>query len=185
MQDKYIIELYWNRDQKAIGETDKAYGRFCRSIAYNLLGIREDAEEVTQDGYMQAWMNIPPTRPESLKTWLAKIIRNLSINLWKKNHAQKRYSGMDVILDELGECIPSRESVEEEIDNLELGRIISKWLNSLDAEDRLIFVRRYFMGDNLRDIAHISTLNEKQLASRMFKLRNQLKNELESEGILI
>ncbi len=185
MLDKEIIELYFARNENAISETDKAYGKLLRSVAYNLLNSFEDSQEVMQDGYMQAWNNIPPTRPESLKTWLCKTVRNLSINLWKKNHRQKRYSGIDVMLDELSECIPSHISVEDEIESSELSRFISRWLLELDTKDKEMFVCRYFYGDAVKDIAFTLGISSEKISSRLFALRKNLKNALEKEGVHI
>ncbi len=185
MLDKEIIELYFARNENAISETDKAYGKLLRSVAYNLLNSFEDSQEVTQDGYMQAWNNIPPTRPDSLKTWLCKTVRNLSINLWKKNHRQKRYSGIDVMLDELSECIPSHVSVEDEIESSELSRLVSRWLLELDSKDKEMFVRRYFYGDAVKDISFTLGISSEKISGRLFALRKNLKNAFEKEGVHI
>ncbi len=185
MLDNEIIELYFVRDEKAITFTDRQYGKLLRSVAYNLLNSVEDSQEVTQDGYMQAWNHIPPTRPVSLKTWLCKTVRNLSINLWKKNHRQKRFSGVEVMLDELSECIPSPMSVEEEIESAELSRMISQWLIGLDSRDKDMFVCRYFYGEAVKDIALTFGSSADRISSRLFALRKSLKNALEKEGVAI
>lgn len=185
MLDNEIIELYFARNENAISATDKAYGKLLRSMAYNLLNSVEDSQEVTQDGYMQAWNHIPPTRPESLKTWLCKTVRNLSINLWKKNHRQKRFSGVEIMLDELSECIPSPISVEEELEGSELTRLISKWLMGLDTKDKDMFVCRYFYGDAVKDIAITLGTSSDKISCRLFALRKSLKNALEKEGVTI
>lgn len=92
MEDLQIVNLYWKRDERAIQETERKYGGYCYSIALNILSDNEDAEECVNDTYHQTWKSIPPNRPKSLKAWLGKICRNLALNLWNKNHAQKRYA---------------------------------------------------------------------------------------------
>ena len=108
MEDSEIITLYWNRDERAIAETSTKYGSFCQRIAQNILTVREDAEECVSDTYQQAWTSIPPLRPQRLRPWLGRVVRNLAINRWRRNHAQKRYAGLEALFSELEECIPSK-----------------------------------------------------------------------------
>ncbi len=110
MEDPQIVELYWQRDETAIAETDAEYGGFCRRIAQNLLGIREDAEECVNDVYGEAWSSMPTERPEKLRAWLGRVVRNISIDRWRQNHAQKRYAGMESLLSELDECVPAHHA---------------------------------------------------------------------------
>ena len=105
MEDLEIIGLYFRRNEKAITETAAKYGTFCRNIALNILSNREDAEECVNDTYLQAWNTIPPQKPDKLGAWLGRVIRNIAYNLWKKNHRQRRYTGMEEILNELEDCI--------------------------------------------------------------------------------
>ena len=118
MDDKQIIDLYWARSEIAIAETDKKYGRFCRRIAFNILANRQDSEECVSDTYLKTWSIIPPKRPVKLSTFLGKITRNLALNRYEKYTAKKRGSGeVPVALDELAECIPDPNSVEQAVDN--------------------------------------------------------------------
>ncbi len=185
MEDDQIIDLYWQRNEKAIVETDQKYGAFCRAIAMNLLGSREDVEECVSDAYHQAWMLMPPERPDRLKAWLGRIVRNISINLWHRNHAQKRYNGTQQMLSELEDCIPSPRNVEKELEDAELGKAINRWLLSLPMEDRVLFVRRYWHGIALNDLAKEWGIPSGRLAQRMYRLRLGLKKALEKEGIYI
>lgn len=119
MEDSQIIELYWQRNETAISETRQKYGNFCYSIAKNILSLHEDAEECVNDTFHQVWQSIPTQRPDKFRAWLGKITRNISLNLWNKNHRQKRYAGMTELLSELEDCIPSPQTVEREIEEKE------------------------------------------------------------------
>lgn len=183
MEDSQIIELYWNRNEAAILETRHKYGNFCYGIAKNILSIHEDAEECVNDTYQQVWQSIPPQRPDKFRPWLGKVIRNIALNLWKKNHRQKRYAGMTELFGELEDCIPAPKTVEREIEETELSAFISTWLRSLESEECALFVRRYWNGEALQDLAAEYDISPGKLAQRMFRLRNNLKIALEEEGV--
>lgn len=136
MDDSKLLDLFWERDENALSEVDAKYGSYCRKIAMNILSIHEDAEECVSDTWLRAWESIPPDRPGNLKAWLGRVVRNTALNMWQRNHAQKRHGGMELMLDELAEIIPSAESTENTIDAHDLGRIISGWLRKLTPEDR-------------------------------------------------
>lgn len=183
LQDNEIIGLFFARDERAIAETDAKYGRFCRATAYNILSVNEDAEECVNDTYHKAWTVIPPQKPAKLRAWLGKIVRNIALNLWNKNHAQKRYNGMETLMSELEECVPAPATVENELDDMELGRVISAWLGGLGEDDRTYFVLRYWNGMPLKDISAKTGVSADKLAQRMFRLRKQLREKLEKEEI--
>ena len=182
MTDDEIIKLYFARDEAALTETDISYGKFCRRIALNILNIVEDAEECVSDTYLKAWNNIPPTIPDSLRAFLGRITRNLALSLYRKNHAEKR--GTPLSLSELGECIPE-PAQSGGFDERHLLQTINDWLRSLPDEDRALFVRRYFSGDDLKRLAKLVGITENAMAQRMLKLRKKLKEKLESEGIFV
>ena len=185
MEDVEIIELYWQRNEQAIAETAQKYGAFCHSIAKNILSIDEDAEECVNDAFHQAWNAIPPQRPVRFRAWLGKTVRNLALNLWNKNHAQKRYAGMTLLLTELEDCIPAPQTVEREIEEKELTGLLERWLRSMDREDQVLFVRRYWNGMALKELAKEQTVSPGKLAQRMYRLRLSLKAALEEEGVRI
>ncbi|MCH5344708.1 MAG: sigma-70 family RNA polymerase sigma factor [Acetatifactor sp.] len=185
MEDSKIIELYWQRDEAAITETAQKYGAFCHAIAMNLLQIKEDAEECLNDTYHTAWNSIPPQKPEKFRAWLGRVVRNLSLALWNKNHRQKRYSGMTALLDELEDCIPSSETVEQILETKELSAVIDRWLMGLSGEDRALFVRRYWNGTPLNELASLWGISPNKLAQKMFRLRLSLRLALEKEGITL
>lgn len=184
MDDAQIIALYIQRDEAAIAETQRKYGAFCSRIATNILSI-EDAEECVNDSYHQVWLAIPPQRPTHFSAWLGRIVRNNAINLWNKNHRKKRYNGMTELLSELEESIPSPRTMEREIENRELSACIDTWLRTLKPEDRILFLRRYWYGMSLQDLAQEHKMSSGKLAQRMFRLRTNLRQALEREGITL
>ncbi len=183
MDDLAIVELYHRREERAIAESDKKYGALCRSIALRLLGLREDAEECVNDTWHTAWNKMPPDRPQTLGTFLGRITRNLSISRWRRDHAQKRYSGVEVLLTELEDCVPAPDTVEEDLERQQLARLIDEWLNSLEDEDRRIFVRRYWYGDGVKALAAEQGMGANALSQRLLRLRKDLRAFLESEGV--
>lgn len=185
MDDLKIIELYWERNENAIIETENKYGRLLYKISFNILSNNEDSKECVNDTYIRIWKSVPPERPRSLTAYLGRIIRNISIDYLKQNRAQKRYSGGDLLLSELEDCIPSRNTVWGEIENKALSRLISDWLNTLPKEDRILFVRRYWYGDSVKELASAIGTTPSKLASRMYRLRSNLKDFLEKEEVTL
>ena len=182
MEDSQIIGLYFRRDEAAISETAAKYGAYCRGIALNILSSGADADECVNDAYLQAWNSIPPQRPDRLGAWLGRVVRNIALNLWKKNRRQKRCAGMEQLLDELEDCIPSPAAVEREIEEQELTQAINTWLASLPKEDRILFVRRYWNGEAVAALARESGVTPANMAKKMYRLRKNLKSMLEQEG---
>lgn len=185
MEDTQIIELYFARDEQALSETEQKYGRFCWQIAMNVLSVWEDAEECVSDTYLSAWKQIPPTRPQSFKAFLGRIVRNLSISRFRAMRAKKRYNGMEVMLSELGDCVPSDENVEQTLEAKELAGYINEWLDLLEPEDCALFVRRYWFGDPVQELAERCGITAPQMAQRMLKLRKSLKTALEGKGVAV
>ncbi len=185
MEDSSIIKLYFERNEQAIAETDLKHGVFCRCIAMNILGIHEDAEECVNDTYLALWNNIPPCRPDSLRAFLGRITRNLSLSRYRANRSKKRYRGLEALLDELSECIPSAEYTEQSIDCIQLSALLNSWLASLSGDDRALFIRRYWFGQSINSLSKDCCRSENSTAQRLFRLRKKLKYLLESEGISI
>jgi len=182
MEDTAIIELYWARNEDALIQTDQKYGPMCRSLAFNILSDRQDSEECVNDTWHRAWDTIPPQRPDSLRAYLGRIVRNLSISRLRKRTAQKRGGGLDVMLSELEDCLPDAGGVEDKLERRELAAAISRWLRTLSPDDRVLFVRRYWYGEPSHDLALKWDLLPNQMAKRMLKLRRSLKQFLEQEG---
>ncbi len=185
MEDNQIIELYFRRDESALAETAKKYGSFCLSIAMNVLSVKEDAEECVNDTYHKAWNQIPPTRPDSFKAFLGRIVRNCSISKYRALHAKKRFHGLEIMLSELNDCIPAMTDVEQTMEAKELSEYISAWLEGLPAEDRVLFVRRYWYGDEVRNLAKQCGVSATQMTQRMLRLRRKLKKFLTEKGVIL
>lgn len=185
MEDQQIIELFFRRDESALTETANKYGAFCLRIAMNVLTVREDAEECVNDTYHTAWNQIPPTRPDSFKAFLGRIVRNFSISKYRALHAKKRFNGLEVMLSELNDCVPAMENVEQAVEAKELTGYINTWLEGLSAEDRAVFVRRYWYGDEVRDLAKRCGVSGTRMTQRMLRLRRRLKMFLTEKGVVL
>ena len=183
MEDNTIIQLYFDRDERAISCTDEKYGALCTRIAKNIVQSREDAEECVSDTWHTAWCSMPPTWPESLRAFLSRITRNLAISRVRQETAQKR--GGTQLLCELSDCVPDTYTPERLAVLREITDCLSCWLESLSPDDRALFVRRYYFGDDLKTLGICCGQTERQLAQRMLRLRRKLKKTLEQEGIAI
>lgn len=183
MDDAKIVQLYWDRNEQAIPVTANKYGNYCTSIAINILGNREDAEECVNDTYMNAWNSMPPHRPNILSTFLGKIVRTLSIKRYKHNTADKRGGGQaTVVLDEIAEFVSDTDSVEQEIDHRELVKAIDSFLDRLPTDKRNIFVCRYWYFDSVSDIANRFGMTENNVSVTLSRLRLKLHNYLLERG---
>ncbi len=185
MDDVKIIELFFSRDERAVSETQKKYGEYINSVAFNITGNEEDSSECANDTYLKLWNSIPPEIPVSFKAYLGKIIRNSALSRYRMNKAAKRDCGTYVLLSELEECLSSDASVEEEFDAKRTGELISLWLKALPGEDRVIFIKRYWYGDSVKHIAEKIGISPKKAADRLFVLRKKLKKELEQKGVQV
>lgn len=184
MEDLQIIALYWARDERAIRESAEKYGGFCHRISYNILQNGNDAEECVNDTWLHAWNAMPPERPSLLSAFLGRIVRNLSLSRWREKHAAKRSGGAQLLLDELAECLPGGIETEAAVEARETARIIDRWLDAQSADDRTFFVRRYWHGDSLAELAGEAGWPTQRLTKRMFHLRRSLRQYLEQEGVL-
>lgn len=171
MDDRQIVELYHRREERAVAETEKKYGAFCRGIAVKLLSLPEDAEECVNDTWHAAWRRMPPERPVSLRAFLGRITRNLAVSRFRAARAQKRYADMELLLSELEECVPSGVSVEKTVEERELSETISRWLERLPRQDGDLFIRRYWYGDAAAELAAAQGVTPNQMAQRMRRLR--------------
>ena len=182
MEDQGIIALFFERSEQAIEETDKKYGGYCYSIAYNILSNREDSEESVSDTYLAAWNTIPPRRPSFLKAFLAKMTRHISIDRWRKRSAQKRGGGeMLLALEELEECADT-QNVENELTKKELTRILNVFLSSLPETERNVFLCRYWYLDSIQTISEVSGFSQSKVTSMLHRLRGKLRKKLSEEG---
>lgn len=185
MQDDRIVAMYWQRDEAAIRETEKKYAGYLLKIAYNILFDLEDSKESVNDTYMKAWSSMPPHRPEVLSSYLGKITRQLSIDIFRKRHRAKRQASEYVVsLSELEECI-SGSTAEQEVEMHLLADAINAYLGTLSREARTTFVGRYYYMDSIREIAAYHGFSESKVKSMLYRTRQGLKNYLEGEGFEI
>ena len=183
--DKKIIALYQARNEAAIEMTDRHYGSFSRTLSFRILHSHEDAEECVNDSYMKLWNTIPPTVPNSLKAYLGRIVRNLSLSLFRKKKAEKRDEDASVLLSELEDCIPAENNVEQAIEHKLLVELMEKWLKSEKEEDQKLFVLRYWYGESNEELADRFRVSKDKVADRLYRMRNRLKEYLEGEGVSV
>lgn len=186
MNDEKIIALYWQRDENAISETKAKYGRYCYSIAYNILHNSEDAEECENDTYLDAWDCIPPHRPNCFSVFLGTITRRISLDKWRRKNADKRGGGETVVsLGELEECIPSGMSIDCEISANELAVLITEFLRTLPESECNVFLRRYWHFDSVEEICKRYGYGKSKVKMILLRARQKLLAHLEKEGIFI
>ena len=186
MEDEAIIALYWQRSEEAIIQTDRKYGRYCRSIAFNILENDDDTDECLNDTYLKAWNIIPPKRPTFLSALLAKITRNLALDRQKFSRAEKRGGGqVPLVLEELADCVPGGNDVEEMLENKEITALLNRFLSSLPQRAREVFMLRYWYLCPVRQIAESLGLGESNVKMLLLRTRRQLKVLLEKEGVCL
>lgn len=186
MEDERILDLYWQRDEAAIRETERKYGRYLTKIAYGILANAEDSQESLSDTYLGAWNSMPPHRPSVLSAYLAKIVRRCSIDIFRRRHREKRLGGEYALsLDELEDCVSAGDSPAETVELGELTRAIGDYLRSLDREARTTFIGRYFFLDPIREIAACHHMSESKVKSLLFRTRKGLREYLVKEGFTL
>ena len=183
LTDKQIIDLYWHRDESAIEETDKKYGRMLYSLSYSVLSSREDAEECVNDTYVDAWGAMPEARPMYLGAFLSKITRRISIDRFRSIHREKR-GGMGAVTEELTDCIPDGGSVEADYENGRLADTLNRFLHAQPTEKRVMFVRRYFYSQSIAEIAQCLGVTETKVKVTLHRMREALRTVLEQEELL-
>lgn len=186
MEDSRIIDLYWTRSQQAIMESERKYGAYCRAVARNILTREEDAEECVNDTWLRAWNSMPPQRPTMLQAFFGTLTRNLSLDRWRRERAEKRGGGaVELALEELEECLAAREQVEQAVEAEHTARLISDFLRKQSKPDRQLFVRRYWYLDDIRTLCRRFGMGESQVKSRLYRMRKKLQAELEKEGVAV
>lgn len=184
LKDHEIIALFFERSERAITELIGKYGAAIKNVASNILKDAQDAEEAVSDTYLTVWNRIPPASPKYLGSYSCRIARNLSLKRYYANTAEKRNSYYDVALDELEETIPALSTVESVYDAKELTRYLNQFLKDLQKEDRYLFMRRYWFGDKISDIAENLNMTPHKASVRLFRLRQKLQNYLKKEGMI-
>ena len=181
MKDSKIIELLFARSQEAIAELQNKFGKYCHTVAYNILGNYHDAQECVNDTYLRVWNSIPPNKPSNLPVYIGHITRNVSIDMYKKNSAQKRDSYAVAALDELEEIVSGDD--RDFSDAVFMRQAINSFLKSLPTRDRDIFVQRYWYSYSVKTIAENMGKDENYVNVKLFRLRSDFKKHLEKEGI--
>ncbi len=184
MDDRQIIALFFERSEEAIRETEAKYGKLCFRIAKNILGGDADAEECVNDAYLCLWNQIPPQRPDDLAAFLCKTVRNISLKRLRFNSAMKRNAQAEVPLTELEGILPDHLA-QSEMDNRQLGQLISEFLWREPAHSRNVFIRKYFFLDSIHEIAAKYSFSESKVKSMLFHTRSRLRNYLSKEGYML
>lgn len=184
MEDREILDLYWQRNEQAIAQTEAAHGRKLHSLSYRILASHEDAQECVSDTYMKAWQTIPPQRPTYFFAYLAKICRFLSFGRLDWLNAAKRKAELVQLTAEMELCIPDR-SVQDRVEGEQLGVLLNDFLGTLSRDNRIIFLRRYWYTDSVSEIARRYGMTESKVKTQLHRTRCKLREYLEKEGIRV
>ena len=184
LKDHEIIDLFFERSEQAITELICKYGTAVRTVVTNILRNVQDAEECQSETWFHVWSRIPPTRPEHLGAYVCRVARNISLKRYHADSAQKRNSHYDVALEELETTIPALSTVETEYDARELTRYLNRFLGTLEPRDRYLFLRRYWYGDGISEIARNLNITPHAVSVRLFRLRQKLLALLQKEGLI-
>lgn len=186
MEDDQIIELYWSRSELAISSTAEKYGGYCYAIADNILHSREDSAECVNDTWLNAWNSMPPHRPNILSAFLAKITRSLAFNRYNFLRRKKRGGGeLDLLLSELDDCVVSPYSVERGYDEARTAEVIGAFLKELPQTHSALFIQRYFYCRSAKELKRLTGWSDSKIASMLYRMRLQLRERLEKEGITL
>jgi len=185
LNDHEIIDLFFERSEQAITELICKYGAAIRNVAFNILNNPSDIDECQSDTYFQVWTRIPPARPDNLGAYVCRIARNVCLKRYHSNTAEKRNSHYDVALQELESSIPALSTVESDYDARELSQYLNVFLKTLRTEDRYLFMRRYWYGDGVSEIAKNLDISAHTASVRLFRLRQKLQTYLQKEGMIL
>ena len=184
MEDEQIVDLYWQRSDLAISETNQKYGRYCHTIAYNICGTEEDAEECVNDTWLRAWNLMPDQRPTILSAFLGRITRSISIDRIKAKNRIKRGGGEAILaLDELEECVPGGADPEYALEEKELEKAIGRFVSELPRTEKMIFILRYWHVAPIDEIADKLQFSKGKIKSSLFRTRRKLRAYLQEEGL--
>lgn len=186
LSDDEIVELYWERNEQAIKETERKYSHFLFKIAHNILNDRNDCEECQNDTYVGIWNAIPPTRPTVFQAFIARIIRNIAINRYKDKMRKKNIpSEFTTSFEDLYDSLCSIETVEEKIEAAEVGRIISEYVRSLSKQQQYIFVGRFYMSDSIDNIAKDLGITSSSVYKAIDRIKKGLRAYLQGKGVYL
>ena len=181
MEDLQIIELFWQRDKEAVRELEHSYAPLLKQIAQNITSSPEDAEECVNDTYFKLWNTIPPERPNSLRNYAARVTRNLAIDRFRKNHSKSRDCEITLITEEIDDVFGTND---KQYDSVELKEIINSFLEKLDEKNRILFVRRYWQAESIKELAEQFHMRDSTVKMRLSRTREKFRKYLEKEGLL-
>lgn len=182
MDDTSIVALYFERNEAALEKTAEQYGTYCQSVARRFLSLDGDIEEAISDAYLSLWQTIPPKRPDSLRAYLARILRNICLRRIERENADKRSCEEILPFDELSEVISSKE--EDLVDSLALKDALKAFLDELAARDRILFMKRYFYNESIDSLARYFGKKTVWVKIKLYRLRCDLKSRLQNDGVL-
>lgn len=183
MEDAEIVELYWARDEDAVGQTKTKYWAYLNRVAYNILSDLEDSQECVSDTLLAAWRSMPDNRPKNLRTYLGKITRQVSIDLYRRRNRMKRYASEYAIsLEELGDSFTDGRTPEDELNARLLTETVNRFLRTLPDEARNTFIGRYYFFDSVKNVARYCGMSESKCKSMLYRTRQSLKVYLQKEG---
>lgn len=186
ISDGQIVDMYWRRDEQAIRETDKKYGRMLYGIAYNILHDHWDCEECQNDAYLGVWNAIPPTRPLFFSAFITEIMRRTAVNRWKEKNCKKRIpSELTVSVEELAEILPSEATPPGEYEAREIGDVINDYVRTLNQRQRYVFIDRFYMAESVETIAKDLSVSVPTVYRDIEKIKRGLKQHLERNGIVL
>ena len=185
MEDSQIVRLYWDRNETAITKTADKYEKYLSRIAYNILADREDTQESVNDTYLAAWNSMPPHKPDVLSTYLGKLTRRISIDLFRKKTSQKRSAGeYELSLEELGDCVSGADATREEVEAKLLAEAVASYLQTQSRETRNVFIGRYYYMDPVKEIARYCRISESKVKILLYRARQGLRDYLKKEGFM-
>lgn len=184
MTEKDIIAQFLSRDEKAVENTKKYYGGIVRRCIAKVLAEKNDIEECENDTYLRVWNLIPPDKPENFAAYIRKVARYMALSLLKKKDKGNNIS-IEESYEELGESIISKTAgPEEQLEAAELARAISAFLAGKSKEKRVMFVKRYWYYESVKNIASEMEISETNVTTVLARLRNELKEELIRQGYI-
>lgn len=186
MHDEALVGLFLARDERAIAEVKTKYGKLCEQAALDVLGDRHAAEEAFSDALMALWTSIPPERPRSVKAYVLSITKRRALNAARERGALKRGGGIKAeSLDELMECLPAKQSADAQLEARALCALLNRWLETLKAEDRALFLKRYWFDESISELSERLGISSAQVSNRLYSLRKRLKKSLEKDGFFV
>jgi len=184
MEDEILIRLFNERSEEAISETELKYGRYCRKIANGILGDKGDVEECLNDTFLTVWNSIPPVVPLIFRAYIAKVTRNLALKMYEKRKAKKRdHDLVTQSLEELAECIPSRDNTAARIEHKEVIAALNEFLGTLDEKKCILFMQRYFYMKPIKEIAENNGISAGSLKTMLCRVRADLKEYIKEKGL--